>query len=72
MDGKQIDNKDWDLKAGESLYKVHINDADYASELNAMVCVAKSEYQARMMGQEYIRAWSLYNHKIVKISKVEL
>lgn len=72
LSGKRIETKEWDLRSGDSLYRVHINDVDCPTEINAMVCVAKSENRAKSIGDQYIKDWGLYDKRIIKIEKVDI
>lgn len=66
------DYKTWsrELKDNEHFYRVYIAESSFVSDFNAILTPARDEIEARRIGNQYIRAWSITDQRIQRIERV--
>lgn len=58
------------LEDQQKWFKVYINDHGMLTDSSAMHCAARSESEAREIGEQYIRQWQLYGERVQAIKCV--
>ena len=59
-----------EIEDKQKWYAVYISNDSFCTDFDAMYCAATAEYQARAIGEQYIRQWDLYGQRIQRIQRV--